>query len=257
MIDRGGIPLWKLLAIGAAAGVTSGLLGIGGGIIMVPLLLAIGMDRHRAHATSLAAIIPIALAGSTAFGVSGAVDLRVGVAVGLGGVLGSALGATVMNRTAPRTLAIVFDLVLLIAALRMIFGGGSLTSGAGLEGFAVLALAFAIGSAAGFFAGLSGVGGGVIMVPAFVLLLGFTQHAAQGTSLVAIIFTALSGTTVNLRNRRVQPIQALTVGLAGVAGSIGGARVALGVEARALSLTFGLLALYVAGQSLYKILRTQ
>ena len=74
---------------------------------------------------------------------------------------------------------------------------------------------------------------------------------------MAIIFTALSGTTVNLRNRRVQPIQALTVGLAGVAGSIGGARVALGVEARALSLTFGLLALYVAGQSLYKILRTQ
>src|SRR5690606_1378439 len=116
--------------------------------------------------------------------------------------------------------------------------------------------AFLIGGAAGFFAGLSGVGGGVVMVPAFVLLLGMAQHEAQGTSLIAIIFTAISGTVINLRNRRLVLRDALVVGLSGVIGSVVGARTALGIEASSLSLVFGLVALFVGGQSLYKVLRS-
>lgn len=221
---------------------------------MVPLLLLVGLDRHRAHATSLAAILPIAFAGAWTFGLSGSVDLKVGVVVGLGGVVGSAIGATVMNRSKPKTLAMVFNLILIAAALRMIFGSAS--GGAfQVEGVALLVVAFLIGAGAGFFAGLSGVGGGIIMVPAFVLLLGLSQHEAQGTSLIAIIFTAISGTVVNFRNRRLQMRDALVVGLSGVAGSIFGARAALGIEARTLSLAFGILALVVAGQSLYKLWR--
>ena len=222
---------------------------------MVPLLLGIGFDRHRAHATSIAAILPIAIAGAASFGASGAIDIGVGVTVGIGGVLGSTIGAQVMHRSSPRTLTIVFNVVLILAAVRMIFGGGTLAGGwAG--GSWMIILAFAIGVAAGFFAGLSGVGGGVIMVPAFVLILGLTQHAAQGTSLLAIIFTSVAATLVNLRNRRLQIKDGLVVGLAGVAGSILGARIALGIPARTLSIVFGVLALLVAGQSLLRLLRT-
>lgn len=246
---------WKLVAIGVAAGFASGVFGIGGGIIMVPLLLLAGFDRYRSHATSLAAILPIALAGSLAFGSAGVVDMRIGVLVGIGGVVGSVVGATVMNRSSPRTLTVVFNLVLLLAAARMIFGASSLESSDSLEGWGFLAVVFLVGLAAGFFAGLSGVGGGIIMVPALVLLLGLTQHEAQGTSLVAIMFTAISGTVINFRNRRVDLRDALGVGLVGAAGSILGANVALGIEARVLSVAFGTLALFVVGQSTYKILR--
>lgn len=257
MLYDNAVKPWKLLLIGVFAGLASGMLGIGGGIIMVPLLLAIGFDRHRAHATSIAAILPIALAGAATFGLGGEIDVGVGITVGLGGVVGSIAGAQMMHRSSPRTLAFVFNVILVLAAVRMILGGGSIAGGGEAGGLAMILVGFLIGVGAGFFAGLSGVGGGVIMVPAFVLLLGFTQHAAQGTSLLAIIFTSISATMVNVRNRRVRLLDALMVGLAGVAGSILGARVALGIEARTLSIAFGVLALVVASQSLIRLFRSQ
>ena len=92
------VKAWKLALIGLAAGLFSGGFGIGGGLVLVPLLVAVGLDRHRAHATSLAAIVPIAVAGAVAFGLSGEIDLALGILIGAGGVVGSVLGASLMNR---------------------------------------------------------------------------------------------------------------------------------------------------------------
>jgi hypothetical protein len=244
-----------MLGLGLVAGVVAGGLGVGGGIVLVPLLLWVGLDRHSAHATSLAAILPIAIAGAISFGLSGEVDLGIGVIVGIGGIVGSAIGATVMNRSSPRALTVVFDIVLLVAAVRMVMGGDPVVGTVGLEAPGQIGVALLIGAVAGFFAGLSGVGGGVVIVPATVLLLGLTQHEAQGTSLVAIIFTAVSATLVNLRNRRVLLRDGLVVGAGGVAGSLLGSQIALRTEGRTLSLVFGLLALFVVGQSLFRTLR--
>ena len=93
---------------------------------------------------------------------------------------------------------------------------------------------------------------GVVIVPATVLLLGFSQHEAQGTSLVAIVLTAIAGTVVNLRNRRVRLKDGLVIGLVGVVGSVVGAQIALGVEGRTLSLVFGILVMILALRTLYR-----
>jgi uncharacterized membrane protein YfcA len=159
-----------------------------------------------------------------------------------------------MHRSSPRALTIVFSCILLVAGARMVFGSESLTGSVALDDVAQLAIAVGIGLVAGFFAGLSGVGGGVVIVPAAVFLLGLSQHTAQGTSLVAIIFTAVSGTFVNLRNRRVRLEDGLVVGLGGVVGSPAGAWLALQTDERRLSLAFGLLVIGVALQSLYRVL---
>ena len=82
MIEAAAVPRWKFVLIGLAAGLLSGGFGIGGGIVMVPLLVAVGLDRHRAHATSLASILPIAAAGAVTFALSGEVNLGLGVLVG-------------------------------------------------------------------------------------------------------------------------------------------------------------------------------
>ncbi len=230
---------------------------MGGGIILVPLLVAVGFDRHRAHATSLAAIVFIAVAGAISFGLSGEINVGLGITVGIGGVLGSVIGASVMHRVSPRALTIVFAVVLLIAAIRMITGADPLPGSADFGPVAYTAIALTIGLLAGFFAGLAGIGGGVVIVPASVLLLGLNQHEAQGTSLVAIIFTAAAGTAVNLRNQRVRPMDGLSAGLGGVAGSLLGSRLALEVDDRTLSLVFGFLVLFVALRSLYRALRTR
>jgi uncharacterized membrane protein YfcA len=203
----------------------------------------------------LASIIPIGIAGAAAFASAGEIDLAVGVTIGLGGVVGSTVGATVMHRSSPRTLTIVFSFVLLVAGLRMVLAGEDLGSPFAMGDLARVITALGIGVFAGFFAGLSGVGGGVVIVPAAVFLLGLGQHAAQGTSLVAIIFTAVSATVVNLRNQRVRLQDGLVVGLGGVAGSLIGAQIALGAEEQVLSVAFGILVILVAVQSLVRVLR--
>lgn len=255
MNERIQVEAWKLVLIGLAAGVLGGGLGVGGGIVMVPLLVLVGSDRHRAHATSLAAIVFIAVAGAVSFGASGEIDLRLGANVGIGGVVGSVLGATVMHRISARSLRIVFGILLLVAAIRMIASGDPLPASADFSDLGQTGIALGIGMIAGFFAGLAGIGGGVVIVPSSVLLLGLDQHQAQGTSLVAIVFTAVAGTIVNFRNQRVRPMDGLLAGVGGVGGSVLGARLALGIEGRALSVAFGFLVLFVALRSLYRTLR--
>jgi len=203
---------WKLVLIGLAAGLVGGGLGVGGGIVLVPLLVAVGFDQHRSHATSLAAIVLIAATGAVSFGMSGEVALGTGVTIGIGGIAGSVVGASVMHRSNPRTLTIIFGIVLFVAALRMISGASPLAGAAGFGDLTQVVVALGIGLVAGFFAGLAGIGGGVLIVPSTVLLLGLSQYQAQGTSLVAIIFTAISGTIVHLKNKRVRLKDGLVVG---------------------------------------------
>lgn len=247
---------WKLVLIGLAAGTLGGGLGLGGGFILVPLLVAVGLSRHRAHATSLAAIIFIATAGAISFGASGEIDIAVGVTLGIGGIIGSIIGATVMNRVSARALTITFGIVLLVAAIRLIASSDPLPGASEFTSLGQTAIALGIGLIAGFFAGLAGIGGGAVMVPSSVLLLGLDQHTAQGTSLVAIIFTSISGTMVNLKNQRVRLRDGLLAGVGGVVGSLIGSRVALLIDGRVLSVVLGLIVMWVALRSLYRTLRT-
>ena len=246
---------WKLALIGLTAGVLGGGLGIGGGIILVPLLVLIGLDRHRAHATSLGGIVFIAAAGAASFAVSGEADVAAGVLVGIGGVLGSVIGASVMHRVSARALRVSFTAVLVIVGIRMIVDADPLAVTSALGAVAEAGIAIAIGLIAGFFAGLVGIGGGVVIVPSSIFLLGLDQHQAQGTSLIAIIFTATAGSLVNLRNERVRLVDGLSVGLGGALGSIAGSRLALGLEADSLARFFGLFVLVVAVRSLYRLWR--
>jgi hypothetical protein len=246
---------WKFVAVGFVAGILGGGLGVGGGIILVPLLIWVGLDRHRAHATSLAAIILIAVAGAVSFGYSEELRLDVGLSIGLGGVVGSILGANAMNRMSARSLTIVFGIVLLVAGLRMVSGADPLPGAGDLSTAALVAISIGIGVVAGFFAGMSGVGGGVVNVPAAVFFIGLAQHEAQGTSLVAIVLTAIAGTWANFRNGRVVPVEGLITGIGGAGGSLLGSRVALGANEDTLAFVFGVLILLVSLRTLYRVLR--
>lgn len=245
----------RLVAVGAAAGLLGGFFGVGGGIILVPLLVMLGFGRHRAHATSLAAFILIASAGAVSYGVADDVSVPAGITIGIGGIAGSIAGASLMNRLSARTLTIIFSFVLFAAALRMIFGSRALSVVAELDPLALALAGIGIGLISGAFAGLAGIGGGVVIVPAGVLFLGLGQHTAQGTSLVAITLTAIAGSAVNLRNRRVRLIDGLWIGLGGAVGALAGSRLALGIEGRSLSVVFGVFVLLVGLRSLYGAFR--
>ncbi len=117
-------------------------------------------------------------------------------------------------------------------------------------------VAVAIGFVAGVAAGVAGIGGGVILVPAMVLLLGLDQHAAEGTSLLAIAFSAVAGTRVNLRNGRVDLRNSLALGAAGVVTAPLGAAFALTLDPRLLGRLFGALVLYSGLRMGWSTLRT-
>jgi uncharacterized membrane protein YfcA len=103
----------RFIAIGLAGGVLSGLLGVGGGIVMVPLLvLWAAYGQRDAHAMSLGAIIPISLASVLTFGVAGKVHLGEAVALAAGSVAGARIGAGALARIEERPLKLVFGLFL-------------------------------------------------------------------------------------------------------------------------------------------------
>jgi uncharacterized membrane protein YfcA len=219
-------------------------------LVLVPALLLIGLERHYAHATSLAGIVLIAVTGALSLGAADSVRWDVGLTIGLGGVVGSILGASTMHRMSVRGLTIAFGLVLLVAGIRMISGPEPLPGAADFSQFTQVGIALGIGLVAGLLAGLTGIGGGTVNVPSMVFLLGMPQLVAQGSSFVAVVMTALAGSFVNFRNGRFQIRDGLWVGAGGSAGALVSSQIALGIDEKLLTTLFGVLLLIVAGRSL-------
>ncbi|RXZ45855.1 sulfite exporter TauE/SafE family protein [Agromyces binzhouensis] len=114
---------WRLVVVGVLGGLLSGLFGVGGGIVMVPLLILLaGMDQRRAAATSLVAIVPTALVGSIAYLVNGQVDLVAAALVAAGGIVGGWIGATLLARLPLEWLRWLFIAMLVVVAIRLAFG---------------------------------------------------------------------------------------------------------------------------------------
>ncbi len=110
----------QLLAIGLAGGVLSGLLGVGGGIVMVPLLVIwAGYAQRDAHAMSLGAIVPISVAGVLTYGIAGQVRLPEAIALAVGAVGGARVGAGLLSRLGDRPLKLAFGSFLIAVAVLM------------------------------------------------------------------------------------------------------------------------------------------
>jgi uncharacterized membrane protein YfcA len=233
-------PAWlRGVGVGVVAGLLSGLFGVGGGVIMVPLLVAwYALDQRRASATSLLAIVPIAAASAAGYAATGSVDVQAGLLLAVGGVIGGLLGARLLPRTPIRTLQLWFGVLSLATAARLVLGPTGGSGGGGADGVVDILLLVGVGIGAGLLAGLLGVGGGIIMVPGLVILAGDDADIARGTSLLVIIVTALTATITNLRNGLVDIRVALVAGLAGVPAGLAGAALGQWLPERAALTAF-------------------
>lgn len=111
----------RLVAIGLAGGVLSGLLGVGGGIVMVPLLVYwAGHSQRDAHAISLSAIIPISCASVLTYGIAGQVRPGIALALAVGSIAGARIGAGALTRIRERPLKLVFGVFLAAVAVFML-----------------------------------------------------------------------------------------------------------------------------------------
>jgi uncharacterized protein len=197
------------------------LLGVGGGLLMVPAMaLLLRIRQHRAHGTSLAVILPTAIAGVYRYHQAGNVDWALVLPLAVGGVLGALVGAGIANAMGAALLKRVFGAFVVLVGYAMILLPKDLgqqhalvSSGAGMFLIGV------VGLVAGVLSGLLGVGGGIIMVPAIVFLLGLDQHVAQGVSLAVIIPVSISGAWIHWRKGNVIPSLALWLSVGAVVGA--------------------------------------
>jgi uncharacterized membrane protein YfcA len=206
------------------------LFGVGGGIVIVPgLVLLVGMEQRRAHATSLAAIVPIALAAVVGYALDDGVDWAAAGLLTAGAIAGTVVGARFLRRIPARALRVIFALFLLGSAALLPFEATSTKPLGDLDLLAGTALV-AVGLLAGGLAGLLGVGGGIVMVPALILVLAEPQVIAKGTSLAVIVPTAAAGTISNLRAGLTDLRVAAVVGGAGVLAAYGASLLALRLD---------------------------
>jgi uncharacterized membrane protein YfcA len=233
----------RLAAVGAVAGLLSGLLGIGGGIVIVPgLMWGAGLSRHTASGTSLLAILPIAVVAAVTYAVApgGAFEPEASAVFVVGSLGGAVLGARVNARISERALRMAFALVTGVFGLRLAiplgFGPGSETLDLDVP---TILLLLALGLNGGFLAGLLGVGGGAIAIAVMVFALGTSQVLAQGIALVATIPTVIVGALQHRRQGTLAARDGLAVGVAGMATAIPGALLAFALPVELLRSVFG------------------
>jgi uncharacterized membrane protein YfcA len=231
--------------VGLAAGLLGGLFGVGGGIIVVPGLIAfVGMERRLAHGTSLAATLPIAAASLITYLAHGNVDWPVALFLAIGAIIGAVVGTHLLNVIPKNVLVLVFVITVLATATRLLV---SSESNGRVELTATMALLLVfVGFLTGTLAGMLGIGGGVIMVPFMVVGLGMVPVVAKGTSVAVIVPTAIMGTFRNRKNANVDIRVAALVGAFGAVSAVVGATISDRLGDQLSNIMFALLLVFVA-----------
>jgi uncharacterized membrane protein YfcA len=268
-----------LLGLGGLVGLLSGMFGVGGGFLITPLLFFIGISPAVAVATGANQVVASSVSGFLAHLRRKTVDLRMGSVLLAGGLAGSTLGIQVFNalrRLGQLDLFVQLSYVLflgLVGGLMLREGIGALrrsrmpgtlpkrhhhlwvhrlplkvkfrTSGLYISVIPPVLVGFAVG----FLAAVMGVGGGFIMVPAMIYLLGMPTKIVVGTSLFQIIFVTAYATLMHaVTNHSVDILLAVILIVGGVVGAQVGAIIGLRLKAEQLRILLALLVLAVCGK---------
>ena len=244
-LSHSSVKFSNAVIVGLAAGLLGGLFGVGGGLIMVPGLVSIaGMDRRRAHGTSLAATLPIATATLITYLSHGNVDWAVALFLAVGAIAGAIVGTALLNVIPKNALIVIFVITVLVTATQLVIGTES--NGRVDLTIALALLLIVVGVLTGTLAGLLGIGGGVIMVPAMVVILGMPPVIAKGTSAAVIVPTAIMGTIRNRTKANVDIRVAAVVGGFGAASAVVGGTISDRMSDQVSNIMFAALLAFVA-----------
>lgn len=253
------------MGIGLIGGIVGGLIGGGSGVLFVPALDRFtSMARARVHGTSTVANIGVCVAGAGAYAIGGgALDLRVGTGMLIGGTLGGLLGPWLLARASETVLRVLLIAILVLTAAKFsidAFGLSLLTHAvvpAGLlaDPWFVVPMTLGVGLVIGAWAGAMGLAGGLLAVPALVLLFGVELHVAAGTSLLMFIPNSIVGSVVHVRQGTASSRWGWLLGLAAAPGVVAGAVLGLALDAVVVGLIFGAFALLMAVREIVALMR--
>jgi uncharacterized membrane protein YfcA len=240
------------LLIGFGVGAFSGAFGVGGGIILVPLLvLLVHMQQKRAQATSLVMVAFAATAGFLTYAAADFVAWIPAAFILIGGLVGSWFGSSVVTRTSDYRLQIGFGLLLVAVAIQLLWpSAASQVVDVPNISLPVVLGYIASGVAMGLLSALFGIGGGIIVIPILVTFFGFSQQLAAGTSLVVMAPIAIFGAWRQSVTGATDWQVGLRFGLASIPGGVVGALIAVAVSGSVVRSAFALVILVVGFQML-------
>jgi uncharacterized protein len=263
-----------LVGLGAfAAGLLGALTGLGGGLVIVPLLtLVFGVDLRYAVGASLVSVIATSSGAAAAYVKEGYTNIRVGMLLEVATTIGALLGAYLSGFVSPSAIAIVFAVVLLFTAYqsfqprvehltdatdalaRRLRLGSTYPTPAGLQRYEVrnVPVGFGLMFVAGVLSALLGIGSGVVKVIAMDRAMHLPFKVSTTTSNFMIGVTAAASAGVYLARGWIDPVLALPVMLGVLTGALTGARVLTKAPTRALRLLFTAVVVVLAGEMLYK-----
>lgn len=195
----------------------SGMFGVGGATLIVPLLLMwVNMPQRLAAGTSAASILPTAIAGSISYTVAGHINWIAAALLAVGIIVGAQVGAWLLQKLKVSTLQLIFMVFLAAVVVSLWLVVPSRDAAIDITPWLAFFLVFT-GFITGIMSGLLGVGGGIVAVPALLFFFGASDLEAKGTSLAMMIPGSISATLANLKRHNVDLKAAAIIGLASAA----------------------------------------
>jgi len=230
MIDQ----LW-LIPLGFAAGILGSMIGLGGGIIVVPILTFLGFPPTVAASNSLFAALSNAVASTITYSKQKRIEFSLGLKLGLLTIPGTILGAVISSDISSEIFKILFGIILIFSSVYIFLRKKLETKEKILSKQMII---FAIG--ASFFAGIIssffGIGGGIIFVPLMVVGMGMAMKRAAPTSQLILLFASFSGVVVHSVLGHPDFLQAGLLAIGSFFGGLVGARLSLDVKERYLQI---------------------
>lgn len=201
-----------LIVVGMLVGVLSSMFGIGGGTVIVPALVWLGLSQRNAAATSTLAIVPTSISGVVSYATGGHVDWLAAVLLFCGMFVGGQIGSWLLSRLPELVLRWIFVAFLVFVVINQVSFVPSRDHQIVMTVVTGIGLAL-LGVVIGTLAGLLGIGGGALAVPSLSMLFGASDLVARGTSLLAMFPNSITTSAANLKRRLAHVKTALIIGV--------------------------------------------
>ena len=226
--------LW-LLPLGFAAGVLGSIIGLGGGLVVVPVLTFFGFSPALAASNSLFAAFSNAVASTISYAKQKRIEYSLGLKLGLLSIPGTILGALISDQITPSLFKILFG-ILLVASSVYIYSKRKIESKVYNTSKQVMVLAVAASFFAGIISSLFGIGGGIVFVPLMVIAIGLSMRLAAPTSQLILLFASASGMIVHSLLGHPDFYQALLLAVGAFGGGLVGSRLSVEIEEKKLKI---------------------
>ena len=234
-------------AVGVAAGTLGSMLGVGGGIIMGPVLVFLGLAPAQVAGTSLFAVTSTSVSSTVAYSRQKRIDYNIAIKLAAAAIPGAVLGGFISAGIPKPAFLLYFGILLMAVGAYIIFKSSILKEmGRRNISMAQHAAVFAITFGAGIISSLFGVGGGTIFVPVMLLIHRMTMHTAAPTSQLTLMITSFAGLFTHIALGHIDYVYAIALSAGAVVGAQMGAKWSKSIKSQLLQRVLGVVLISVA-----------